>query len=207
MIKLLRIKYSNETHRNRQRLIGAFRVDEGVPLALIEMLDWGERRALDRWLAAYQETQARARACVVMANAPQQLEALIAALDLAADTLSPVEADRVWQQLQAIARILRRAGHPLPRVERRPGPPPPGAERPECPPLGLDRNDLSPGQTEPPGVPFFATSSARLVAPGARQLANFSAGSRNEETASLRAHRAAIGTMGATDCRGSVGNF
>ncbi|WP_174989538.1 hypothetical protein [Burkholderia lata] len=55
-------------------------------------------------MAVYQEEQARARALLVLADAPQHIEAIIAALGAAADTLSVEDADPLWAQLQAIAR-------------------------------------------------------------------------------------------------------
>ncbi|WP_233635009.1 hypothetical protein [Burkholderia cenocepacia] len=43
----------------------------------------------------------------MLASAPAQLESLVSALEVAADTMSADEADRVWAQLQAIARTLK----------------------------------------------------------------------------------------------------
>ncbi|WP_081896639.1 MULTISPECIES: hypothetical protein [Burkholderia] len=68
----------------------------------------------------YREDQARARAMPVLAGAPQQFEAIVAALEAAVDTLSVEDADHLWVQLQAIARMLKRAGHARPRAARRP---------------------------------------------------------------------------------------
>ncbi|MBN3815172.1 hypothetical protein G3N57_00480 [Paraburkholderia sp. Se-20369] len=50
-----------------------------------------------------------------MTDASTQLASIVDALSIAADTLAPPEADRVWKQLHAIARALRRAGHRRPR--------------------------------------------------------------------------------------------
>ncbi|ABB05730.1 hypothetical protein [Burkholderia lata] len=63
-----------------------------------------ERSTLARWIAVNQEEQARARALLVLADAPQHVEAIIAALGAATDTLSVEDADPLWAQLQAIAR-------------------------------------------------------------------------------------------------------
>ncbi|OXJ28754.1 hypothetical protein CFB82_32300 [Burkholderia sp. HI2714] len=79
-----------------------------------------EREALADWLAVYREGQARPEARAMLASAPAQLESLVSALEVAADTMSAAEADRVWAQLQAIARTLKRSGHPRPRAVRRP---------------------------------------------------------------------------------------
>ncbi|GAU06721.1 hypothetical protein Bcep18194_C6680 [Burkholderia stabilis] len=81
---------------------------------------------LARWLEVYRESQARNQACPVLASAPVQLETLVGALEVAADTLSSAEADQIWAQLHAIARTLKRAGHPRPRAARRPPAPLPG---------------------------------------------------------------------------------
>ncbi|EIP85064.1 hypothetical protein A33K_18336 [Burkholderia humptydooensis MSMB43] len=81
-----------------------------------------ERKALARWLAVYQESQARTQARPVLAGAPAQFESLVRALEVAADT------DQLWAQLQAIARTLKRAGLPRPRAARRPPAPLPGKQ-------------------------------------------------------------------------------
>ncbi|HGF4019664.1 TPA: hypothetical protein ACF6X2_007949, partial [Burkholderia cenocepacia] len=87
-----------------------------------------ERKALARWLEVYREGQRRTDARTTLAAAPAHLESLVGALELAADTLSAAEADHLWAQLQAIARTLRRAGHPRPRAARRPPAPIPGQQ-------------------------------------------------------------------------------
>ncbi|RQP96567.1 hypothetical protein DF164_33535 [Burkholderia stagnalis] len=51
-------------------------------------------------------------------GASTQLASLVDALAVAADTLAPTEADRVWEQIHTIARTLRRAGHPRPARSR-----------------------------------------------------------------------------------------
>lgn len=134
-VKLVRVESSKgsaardrscQSGRGTRRLVGSFRVDEPVPPALIQALKRDERSALACWLAVYQEEQARARALPVLAKAPEHFEAVIAALEAAADTLSVDDADQLWAQLQAIARMLKRAGHVRPRVARRPQTSPPG---------------------------------------------------------------------------------
>ncbi|KVT06759.1 hypothetical protein WT24_20350 [Burkholderia sp. MSMB1078WGS] len=47
-------------------------------------------------------------------------------LEVAADTLSSADADQLWEQLQAITRALKRAGHMRPRAASRPPTPLPG---------------------------------------------------------------------------------
>ncbi|WP_323123613.1 hypothetical protein [Burkholderia alba] len=61
-----------------------------------------------------------------MNSAASRLDQLVDALEAAADTLHPDEADRLWHQLQAIAKTLRRAGHLRPLPARRVPAPPPG---------------------------------------------------------------------------------
>jgi len=128
-IKVLRVeppKRPSTSARPRERVIGTFRPDEPVPTALFDALTREERKVLARWLAAYRENQARALAHPILASAPGQLEALVSALEVEADTLESADADQLWVQLQAIARKLKRAGHPRPRSTRRPPAPLPG---------------------------------------------------------------------------------
>ncbi|HGL5386719.1 TPA: hypothetical protein ACKFJT_007140, partial [Burkholderia cenocepacia] len=94
----------------------------------LEILSSAERKALARWLEVYQESQRRTEARTTLAAAPANLESLVSALEAAADTLSAADADRMWAQLQAIARTLKRAGHPRPRAARRPPAPLPGQQ-------------------------------------------------------------------------------
>uniref|UniRef100_UPI003BEF368D hypothetical protein n=1 Tax=Burkholderia arboris TaxID=488730 RepID=UPI003BEF368D len=119
LVKVLRLKYSDATKRNRHVVIGAFRVDEGVPPELIELLARSERRELLQWLAAYRDSQAMARTRTVLADASMRLDELAAALEAAAGLLEPAEADALWCKLQAIARSLHRGGHPRPKRPRR----------------------------------------------------------------------------------------
>ncbi|WP_230965931.1 hypothetical protein [Burkholderia cepacia] len=95
---------------------------------LLDTLTRDERKALARWLAVYRESQARARAHTVLATAPDALDSLVRALEVAADSLSATDADQMWAQLQAIARMLKRAGHPRPRAARRTPAPLPGQQ-------------------------------------------------------------------------------
>ncbi|KML57066.1 hypothetical protein VL15_15235 [Burkholderia cepacia] len=123
LIKVLRVeppKQPPTRGRRREHVLGTFRADEPIPPALLDALTRDERKALARWLAVYRESQARTHARPVLAAAPVQLESLVSALEAAADTLSAADADQMWVQLQAIARTLRRAGHPRPRAARRP---------------------------------------------------------------------------------------
>lgn len=114
--------------RPPEQLLGAFRGDEPVPAALLETLTRDERKTLMQWLAVYRESEARRRARSALAKAPDQLDALVNALETAADTLSAADADLIWVQLQAIARTLRRAGHPRPQPPRQPPEPVPGQQ-------------------------------------------------------------------------------
>ncbi|WP_323123698.1 hypothetical protein [Burkholderia alba] len=123
MIKLLRAERPKPAGRVRQRVIGSFRVDEAVPVEVLEALTRDERRTLSQWLRAYHYSQRRADALAILTG-PQDLDKLVAALNVAADVLQPNEADRLWHQVQAISRALKRAGHPRP--ERRGAAPLPG---------------------------------------------------------------------------------
>ncbi|WP_256260775.1 MULTISPECIES: hypothetical protein [Burkholderia] len=101
-------------------------MDDPVPAALLDALTRDEHRMLACWMDVYQEDLARARALPVLARAPEQFDAIVAALDVAADTLSAEDADHLWAQLRTVARTLKRAGHTRPRTARRPTPSPPG---------------------------------------------------------------------------------
>lgn len=117
-IKLIRTVRDIGSRRLRQTVIGAFRADEDVPPELLDQMDRNERRELAVWLAAWRDSQAMAQARLVLANAPGRLDELVTALDAAAGSLAPAEADMFWDKLHVIARSLRRAGHPRPK--RRP---------------------------------------------------------------------------------------
>ncbi|WP_232458571.1 hypothetical protein [Burkholderia ubonensis] len=114
-IKVIRRVKAADTGRFRQRVIGAFMASHPAPAALIELLDKSERRTLEAWLDAYRNAAEVERARVTLAGTSSQLASIVDALAIAADTLAPTEADRVWEQLHAIARTLRRAGHRRPR--------------------------------------------------------------------------------------------
>ncbi|WP_323123728.1 hypothetical protein [Burkholderia alba] len=126
LIKLLRAERAEDSRRARHIVVGTCRVDEPVPAALLALLTRDERQELSRWLAAYHDSQKRTQARAVLDSAAPRLDQLVEALEAAADTLHPDEADCLWHQLQAIAKTLRRAGHPRPQPERRPAAPPPG---------------------------------------------------------------------------------
>ncbi|WP_323123741.1 hypothetical protein [Burkholderia alba] len=110
-IKLLRIEYVAGTLRAHHVVVGIFRADTGVPTPLLEELTLDERLTLLRWVTAHRENLVRVKAQLVLRQARRQLVTLIAALDVAADTLSPADADGIWIQLQAVAQALRRGGH------------------------------------------------------------------------------------------------
>ncbi|KWH59324.1 hypothetical protein [Burkholderia cepacia] len=131
LIKVLRVAPPTQPPtrgRRREHVLGTFRADGPIPAQLLDALSRDERKALARWLEVYREGQRRTDARTTLAAAPAHLESLVSALELAADTLSVAEADHLWSQLQAIARTLRRAGHPRPRAARRPPAPIPGQQ-------------------------------------------------------------------------------
>lgn len=122
-IKLLRAERSKDTRRHRHVVIGAFRVDEGVPAELLEQLNQAERRELAQWLAVWRESQAMGRTHAVLANASSALDQLVATLEVATGFLTPAEADALWHKLQAITRGLQRGGGPRPnQTTQRPPP-------------------------------------------------------------------------------------
>lgn len=135
LVKLVRVETSkgpataarsHQRSRGRRHVVGSFRIDEPMPAGLLEALTREERRTLACWMAVYREDEARARALPVLAGVPAQFDGIITALEAAADTLSVEEADRLWTQLKAIARTLKRAGHTSPRAARRASAAPPG---------------------------------------------------------------------------------
>lgn len=114
-IKLLRVEHNNATRRDRQVVIGSFRIDGDVPAELLEQLSGSERRELAQWLSAWRDNQEMERSRAALAGASVHLDELVAALDVAAGLLTPAEADLLWRKVQAIARGLRRGGHPRPK--------------------------------------------------------------------------------------------
>ncbi|KUY85251.1 hypothetical protein WS50_27260 [Burkholderia territorii] len=131
LIKVLRVEPPTQPPtrgRRREYVLGTFRADGPIPAQLLEALSRDERKVLAHWLGVYRESQRRTDARTTLATAPTHLESLVSALEVAADTLSAAEADQMWVQLQAIARTLKRAGHPRPRAPRRPPAPLPGQQ-------------------------------------------------------------------------------
>ncbi|ALK35214.1 hypothetical protein [Burkholderia plantarii] len=104
----------------KHTVIGAFRATDGVPEEILRSLGTAERKALELWMAALRESQARAAAAPVLASACPRLDELVSALDAAADTLTSTEADALWERLQAVKQSLRRAGHARPATKERP---------------------------------------------------------------------------------------
>ncbi|WP_230954171.1 hypothetical protein [Burkholderia stagnalis] len=125
-IKVIRKVKAADTGRFRQRAVGTFVPNDSVPESLLELLDKSERRTLEAWVDAYRNAAAVERARAALADASTQLASLVDALAIAADTLAPTEADRVWEQIHTIARTLRRAGHPRPARSRASPAPLPG---------------------------------------------------------------------------------
>ncbi|KVD94750.1 hypothetical protein WS63_03355 [Burkholderia stagnalis] len=117
-IEVIRRVKAADTGRFRQCVVGSFRDTDPTPVALIELLDKSERRTLEAWLEAYRNAAAIARARATLTDASTQFASIVDALNIAADTLAPTEADRVWEQIHAITRALRRAGHARPRRTR-----------------------------------------------------------------------------------------
>ncbi|MCM2547235.1 hypothetical protein NFI99_12780 (plasmid) [Burkholderia glumae] len=111
----------------KHTVIGAFRATDGVPEEILRSLAAAERKVLDRWMAAFRESQARVAAAPVLASAQLRLDELVSALDAAADTLTSTEADALWERLQAVKQSLRRAGHTRPATKKRP--PAPAGQR------------------------------------------------------------------------------
>ncbi|WP_244134943.1 hypothetical protein [Burkholderia sp. BCC0322] len=110
LIKLLRTERCKDRRRRRQVVIGAFRLDNGVPAELLNLLDRNERRELSVWLAAWHDSQKKTCARMIFASAPARLDALATALEAAAELLTPAEADVLWHRLHAVAKGLLRGG-------------------------------------------------------------------------------------------------
>ncbi|WP_241239193.1 hypothetical protein [Burkholderia stagnalis] len=117
-IKVIRRVKAADTGRFRQCVVGSFRDTDPTPVALIELLDKSECRTLETWLDAYRKAAEVERARLTLMSASTQFASLVDAFAIAADTLAPAEADRVWEQIHTIARTLRRAGHPRPARSR-----------------------------------------------------------------------------------------
>ncbi|WP_175813563.1 hypothetical protein [Burkholderia contaminans] len=88
-LKLLRGERDATSGRSRHVEIGLFNPSRYVLDQLLEALEPHERRALTRWLAAYQESRARTKTKHVLVRSPLQLAALVTVLDVAADADAP----------------------------------------------------------------------------------------------------------------------
>ncbi|HHX4054048.1 hypothetical protein ACWEQ8_44385 [Streptomyces noursei] len=118
-VKLLRTERSAQTHRIHEVAIRTFRIDRPLLVELLERLDRDECLVLDQWLEAHTQELVQIDAHSIIEHAPVQLEALVAALDAAAETLCPAAADALREQLHLIARSLHTGGHPRPVSRRR----------------------------------------------------------------------------------------
>ncbi|QMI49805.1 hypothetical protein [Burkholderia sp. MBR-1] len=114
-IKLIRQVLNRRTMRQRQMVLGAFRRADGPSEALLATLTVSERKSLNQWLVSERKRDEYARQSTVVRNAHKTLTEVVEALDVAADSLSPSEADVIWQDIRAIAHALRKADHPRPR--------------------------------------------------------------------------------------------
>lgn len=110
IVKLIRVVRGRENQRARQEVVGSFRLDIGPAKALLVLLVDDERRALERWLGARDQQQHRQ----TLDDALPRLVDLAAAIDAAAELLTPADARAIWHELDVVARTLKRVGYPRP---------------------------------------------------------------------------------------------
>jgi hypothetical protein len=127
-VRLIRSGREPNTPRARQTLVGTFHLDHGPDRALLDRLDDDERARLDRWLSARTARRTDEAHRHTLGAAHERLGELVAAIDAAAELLSPRDAAALWSDLAGIAGALERAGYPDPaRVI--PAPPAPARPR------------------------------------------------------------------------------
>ncbi|MBB6592710.1 hypothetical protein LBW62_07955 [Ralstonia solanacearum] len=114
VVKLIRVVRGQENLRGRQEIIDSFRPEIGPTTALLALLLDDERGSLERWLNARNQQQHRQ----TLGDALPRLVDLAAAIDAAAELLTPADARAIWHELEGVARALKRVGYPRP--SRRP---------------------------------------------------------------------------------------
>jgi hypothetical protein len=125
-VRLIRSERLPGWPRPRQKVVGTFRRDRGPTQSLLDALTDDERDSLSQWLSVRQVRDAHHQHQRTLDAAHAQLVELVAAVDAAAELITPAQVDTLWNDLAAIARALRRAGYPKPKRERKPPPAPPG---------------------------------------------------------------------------------
>ncbi|WP_175762281.1 hypothetical protein [Burkholderia anthina] len=119
IIKVLRLELNPRTRRKRQIVVGSFQAGTCPPATLLEQLSAAELKELNTWLTAQRQLREYGQMRDVAQRALLPLSEIAHAFDIAAETLSPDQADAIWDEISAIARALKRAGHRRPRPAAR----------------------------------------------------------------------------------------
>jgi hypothetical protein len=120
-ITLIRVAPDPTGRYKRQEVIGTFRRDgNSVPKNLLANLTADERLRLKQWLTVDASRQSLAAHRETFSKVGSQIDALVAALDEAAEFLNPTEADALWQRLAQVSRALKRAGFEKPKRATKP---------------------------------------------------------------------------------------
>lgn len=104
-IQLIRVERTPGAMRTTQRVIGTL-----PSKTLVAALTADERTTLERWLAARHQQHHRQ----ALDQALPCLAELAAAIDAAAEQLSPTDARAIWHELEIVARTLERVGYSRP---------------------------------------------------------------------------------------------
>ena len=110
IIQLIRVERTPGAMRTTQRVIGTFRREAGPNKTLLATLTADERTTLNRWLIARHQLHHRQ----ALDQALPCLAELAAAIDAAAEQLSPTDARAIWKELDTVARVLKRVGYSRP---------------------------------------------------------------------------------------------
>lgn len=117
-VQCIRSTYDPATKRSHQKVIAS--IDRYVSVApgdVLELLDAQEQSDLAAWLKARQERQDASHRATALRLAGYSLDSLAAAVRVAdAGTINDDQAAKIWHGLAAVAKALRKAGHPKPRI-------------------------------------------------------------------------------------------
>lgn len=115
-VQCIRSVYDSTLKRNRQKTVAKFsRYTTTMPATGLDELTEPERQELSKWLDAKREQSERATRTYSARSAAHSLSDATAALIAGEVTLSDEKAAELWKAIGAMAKALRKAGHPKPK--------------------------------------------------------------------------------------------
>lgn len=118
-IQCIRSTYDPASKRSHQKVVAAFdRWADKLPSVGLEELTDAERQELAAWFDARQSAKAERMNQYRASTAGQTLADLADAIRAVGGTLTDDQAAAAWRGLAAVAKALRKAGHPKPKRER-----------------------------------------------------------------------------------------